>query len=138
MTVGRDPEIEEGVTIHGETLDIIDWLQYCFEKLEAGAENEIMNDPFYTPRTDFLSDEKIDEVIVELDKKLDYEIDNSLDYHRARSGADAKTEFHRLGQQARRYLVEGLMRIIDEWDEYREKSGVTTIDNWAIEFVDLC
>lgn len=116
MSYGRDSIVDEGVTITGFTLDMTDYLQDCFDKLEAGQEDLIMADPFYTPRGGPFSDEKVDRLIAALDEEYGKEIDNFRDHHAGRSGANTKPEWHRLGPRARRALAEGCMRIIEEWN----------------------
>jgi len=116
MAVGRASEWEAGVEITGLSLDIIDYLQDCYEKLEAGQEQLILSDPFYVPHDGPLSDAKVDALIAAIDGKFHHEITNFPTYHERRSGANAEPEFARLGPTARRAMAEGLTRILDEWD----------------------
>lgn len=119
MSVGRPDVVENGVTITGETQDITDWMQECFEKLEGGHEQDILSDPFYTPRTGALDAERVDQLIAELDREFALEIDQFPDYHDRRSGANAKPEWSRMGPTARRAMAEGFCRILEAWDDYR-------------------
>jgi len=118
MTAGRQSEYEGSTEIKGFSLDMIDYLQFCFEKLEAGLESEITIDPWYEPESGPLTDEKVNEVVEAIDKEFNHEIDNFPSYHYRRSGANAKPEFHRMGPAARRAMVEGLLRIKEEWAAY--------------------
>jgi hypothetical protein len=118
MSAGRPVEIEEGVTLSAYTLDVIEYLQDCFEKLEAGQEDLILSDPFYVPHDGPLSDEKIDRLIAAIDEEHDKEINSFPDYHRRRSGANAKPEWHRLSPRARRAVAEGCMRILEEHNSW--------------------
>jgi len=106
--------IEEGITLTPYTLDIVDYLQECFEKMEAGQEDLILADPFYVPASGPLSDEKVDRLISALDEEFGKEIDSFPGYHERRSGANAKTDWFRLSPRARRAMAEGCMRIIEE------------------------
>ncbi|SRR5581483_1757284 len=90
---------------------VTDYLQDCFEKLESGTEQAILRDPLAI-RDPALTDEEVDKVIAALDAEYDHEMEYSYSYHRTRSGATLKTEFHRLGPDARRAMVEGLDYLI--------------------------
>jgi hypothetical protein len=106
--------VEEGVTLTSYTLEFTDWIQHCYQLLEAGEEDRIISDPWYQ-RSDGrppLSDEQIDRVIEALDKEYEYELGTYPGYHRNRSGANALPEFHRMSARARRAMVEGIDRII--------------------------
>jgi hypothetical protein len=109
--------IEEGITLTAYTLEFTEYLQHCFELLDAGNEDQILSDPFYQ-REDGkppLTDEEIDTVIVALDAEYEYELGTYPGYHRNRSGANALPEFHRLSPRARRSMVEGIARIIEKY-----------------------
>ena len=108
--------VEEGVTLSPYTLEFTDWIQQCYELLEAGAEDRIFSDPFYE-RTDgrpTLTDEEIDAVINALDQEYAYELGTYPGYHRNRSGANALPEFNRMSPRARRAMVEGIDRIVSK------------------------
>ncbi len=111
---GYAARIEEGVTLSPYTLEFTDWIQHCYELLEAGEEDRIMSDPFYE-RADGkpqLTDEEIDAVIAALDQEYAYELGTYPGYHRNRSGANSLPEFNRMSPRARRAMVEGIDRII--------------------------
>ena len=108
------PVVEEGHIIPDEVVECIAWLQSCFEKLEAGQEELILSEPFYT-RADGkppLTDEDVSKIIDGLDAEFAFEIGSYPGYHRNRSGANATPQFCRLSPSARRALVEGLDGIL--------------------------
>src|SRR5947208_158001 len=90
--------VEEGVTLSPYTLEFTDWIQHCYDLLEAGEEDRIFSDPFYerTEGRPPLTDEEIDAVINALDQEYAYELGTYPGYHRNRSGANALPEFNRL------------------------------------------
>jgi len=106
--------IEEGVTLSPYTLEFTDWIQHCYDLVEAGEEDRIISDPWYerAEGRDPLTEEQIDAVIDALDKEYEYELGTYPGYHRNRSGANALPEFHRMSPRARRAMVEGIDRII--------------------------
>ena len=106
--------VEEGVTLSAFTNEVTAWLQQCFDLLEAGQEDRIPSDPWYTRATGrpILTDYLVDGMILALDAEYDMEIGTYPGYHRNRSGANARTGFDRLAPRARRALVEGLDRIV--------------------------
>src|ERR1044071_6617902 len=109
--------IEEGVTLSPYTLELTDWIQHCYELMDAGEEDRIISDPWYE-RSDGrepLTDEQIDAVIEALDKEYEYELGTYPGYHRNRSGANALPEFRRMSPRARRAMVEGIDRIIAKY-----------------------
>jgi hypothetical protein len=110
----REPRIEEGVTLSPYTLDVIDLLDRVFDALEAGAEGTLFVDPFYTPQSGPLTEEKIDALIAAIDHEFTFEVTTYASYHRNRSGSNATPEFHRLSAHGRRALAEGLAMLIEE------------------------
>lgn len=120
MTAGRPPVTDENVVLSGYVLDMTEFLQDCFEKLEEGHEDLILSDPFYTPRGGPFSDEKVDRLIAALDEEYGKEIDNYRAHHLQRSGANAKPDWHRMSKRARRAVAEGAARIIEEWADWDE------------------
>src|SRR5437016_5161755 len=108
------PIVEEGVLLTDDVLEVIAYLQDCFEKLERGDEHLILGDPFYQ-RPDGkppLTDDEVDKVIAAIDEEFTFEIGTYPGYHRNRSGASAPSDFHRLSPRARRAMVEGLDAIL--------------------------
>jgi hypothetical protein len=109
-----ETRIEEGVTLTPYTLEFTNWIQHCYDLLEAGQEDRIISDPWYE-RADGrppLTEEEINRVVEALDKEYEYELGTYPGYHRNRSGANALPEFHRMSPRARRAMVEGIDRII--------------------------
>lgn len=131
MSAGRPSENLEGTTLSGYTLDVIEYLQECLDAHERG--DNILADPFYIPKSGSLTDEQVDRVITALDEEFDKEIDGFPTYHERRSGANAKTDWHRLNASNRRALVEGLMRINEDWDAYQKAPPAPKIDDPSIE-----
>lgn len=124
MVAGRTTEMEGTTPISGYTLDIIEYMQYCYERMDSGRENEIIGDPWYTPRRGPISEETVDKLIEEMDHEFSKEIDGFPSYHFRRSGANATPDFRRLGPTARRAMAEGLLRIIEEWDDWNTANGL--------------
>jgi hypothetical protein len=122
--------VEEGVTLSPYTLEFTDWIQHCYDLLEAGQEDRIISDPWYTRPSGrpMLTDEEIDKVISELDREYEVELGTYPGYHRNRSGANALPEFHRLSPRARRALVEGCDRIITKYWRQSEVRQAEEID----------
>jgi hypothetical protein len=104
------PRIEEGVELRDVTLEVIDYLQDVYDKLETGLETHIIGDPFYQRANGLppFSDEQVDRVIAAIDEEFATEIGQYPGYHRNRSGANATPDFWRLTATARRAVVEGL------------------------------
>jgi hypothetical protein len=104
------PRIEEGVELRDVTLEVIDYLQDVYDKLEAGLEHHIIGDPFYQRANGQppFSDEQVDRVIAAIDEEFAAEIGQYPGYHRNRSGANSTPDFWRLNPTARRSVVEGL------------------------------
>jgi hypothetical protein len=104
------PRVEEGVELRDVTIEVIDYLQDVYNKLQAGMEHHIIGDPFYQ-RTDgrpSLTDEQVDRVIAAIDEEFATEIGQYPGYHRNRSGANSTPDFWRLSPTGRRCVVEGL------------------------------
>lgn len=120
--------VEEGVTISGYVLEFIEYIGNCFDLLEDGREDEIFCDPFYVrdENREYISDEKVDEVINAIDAEYTYEIGTYPSYHRNRSNSNATADFSRLSKSARRGMVEGIDRIISKWEkiEAEEKAAL--------------
>jgi hypothetical protein len=108
------PIVQEGVVLGDDVLEIIEYLQDCFEKLERGDDSLILGDPFYQRASGKppLTDEEVDRVISAIDAEFAFEIGNYPGYHRNRSGANAPVDFNRLTPRARRAMVEGLDAIL--------------------------
>lgn len=121
MSANRPAVTEEGIMLSPFTQDCTEWLQHCFECLERGE--DILSDPFYQPRR-AISDASVDNLIQALDEEFDKEMDGFPAYHFRRSGANKKTEWHRLSARNRRALVEGLHRILEEHEDYEAASRV--------------
>jgi hypothetical protein len=109
------PIIEEGVYLDDVVIEVIAFMQDCFDKLERGEEDQILADPFFErPRgKPPLTDEEIDGIISAIDSEFTHEITNYLDYHRNRSGANAAPEFARMSPRSRRAMVEGIEAIME-------------------------
>ncbi|MEA2639153.1 MAG: hypothetical protein QOF51_547 [Chloroflexota bacterium] len=106
--------VEEGVHLSPYTCEITDYLQHAFELLDAGDEDRIIGDPWFT-RDDGLpplSDEDVDRVIAAIDSEFETEIRIYASYHLNHSGANWVPEFNRLSPRARRAVVEGLDAIL--------------------------
>jgi len=97
------------------TLDCIEWLQSCLDTHERGE--DILSDPFYQPRRQ-ISEESVDNLIDALDEEFNKEVDQFPAYHQRRSGANKRTDWHRLSDRNRRAMVEGLHRILEEHEDY--------------------
>jgi hypothetical protein len=119
---------EENVYLSPLVLEITDCLQWAFELLNAGQEERILSDPFYT-RSDGLpplTEADVDRVIAALDAEYDAEMRGARSHHLQRSGATERTEIHRLSPRARRALVERIDAIftkhqgIDQTEPRRE------------------
>lgn len=96
-----------------KTKAVIDWLQLCYEFLEAGEEGKIPSNLFYQSRRGVLTDDYVDRMIAKIDGEFVYELTKYPEYHyRNADGANTPPEFHRLGRNARRALVEGLDRAL--------------------------
>lgn len=108
------PRTEENVLLEDDVLEVIAYLQDCFEKLDRGDEDMILGDPFYqrSGGKPPLSDEEIDRVVAAIDAEFTQELGSHPDYHRNRSGANASPAFDRLAPRARRAMVEGLDAIL--------------------------
>jgi hypothetical protein len=108
------PRTEEGVVLHDDVLEIIAYLQDCFDKLNRGEEDRILGDPFYRrpEGKPNMTDEEIDRVVAAIDEEFAHEIGAYPGYHRNRSGANAPADFQRLSPRARRAMVEGLEAIL--------------------------
>ncbi len=108
---------------HAETT----WaVQEVFEAMEAGKADHLTPDPFYQ-RADGkppFSDEDIDRIILAIDEEYDTEMRVYPVHHLNRSGADARTELHRLPPLARRYLVELLDAIKSKHRDIDQSSPV--------------
>lgn len=119
------PRTEEGVVLHDDVLEIIAYLQDCFDKLGRGEEDRILGDPFYR-RPDGkppLTDEAVDRVVAAIDEEFAHEIGSYPGYHRNRSGANAAADFHRLSPRARRAMVEGLEAILARHQAQKAEQG---------------
>jgi len=108
------PMVQEGVVLTDDVLEIIAYLQDCFEKLDRGEEHLILGDPFYQRANDKppLTDEEVDKVIAAIDEEFAFEIGTYPGYHRNRSGANAPADFRRMSPRSRRAMVEGLDAIL--------------------------
>jgi len=109
------PIIEEGVYLDDVVIEVIGFMQDCFDKLERGEEDQILADPYFE-RPDGkppLSEEEIDRIIAAIDSEFAHEITNYLDYHRNRSGANFAPDFNRMSARARRAMVEGIEAIME-------------------------
>jgi hypothetical protein len=108
------PIVQEGVVLGDDVLEVIAYLQDCFDKLDRGEEHLILGDPFYQRAANKppLTDEEVDKVVAAIDQEFAFEIGNYPDYHRNRSGATAPADFGRLSPRARRAMVEGLDAIL--------------------------
>ncbi len=109
------PIIEEGVYLDDVVIEVIGFMQDCFDKLERGEEDMILADPFFERPNGKppLTDEEVDRVIAAIDSEFAHEINNYLDYHRNRSGANSPPEFSRMSPRARRAMVEGIEAIME-------------------------
>jgi len=109
------PIIEEGVYLDDVVIEVIAYLQDCFERLERGEEDQILADPYYERPGGKppLSDDEIDRVVAAIDSEFVHEISNYLDYHRNRSGANSPPEFLRMSARARRAMVENIEAIME-------------------------
>jgi hypothetical protein len=108
------PTIEEGVYLDDVVIEVIAFMQDCFNRLERGEEDMILADPFFERPGGKppLTDDEIDRIIAAIDSEFVHEITNYLDYHRNRSGANAAPEFTRMSPRARRAMVEGIEAIM--------------------------
>jgi hypothetical protein len=111
-----EPRTEEGIHLSSYTLEVTEWIQRCYELLDAGDEDRILSDPFYERANGKppLTDDEIDAVIKALDDEYAHELGTYPGYHRNRSGATALPEFHRMSPRARRAMVEGIDRIVSK------------------------
>ena len=94
--------------------EVTTFMGEVFRALEAGQADTLQPDPFYV-RADGrppLTDEQVDDLIVLLDQEYDNEMERFASHHLSRSGAEARTEMHRLPPAARRYLAEGVDEIV--------------------------
>jgi len=110
--------IEESVTLSPQTLEITDYLQFCYEAMEAGEEDRITSDPFYTRTGDRapMTQETADAMIEGLDAEYATELGTYPGYHRNRSGANALPEFSRLSPRARLAMAEGIDAIAERYE----------------------
>lgn len=109
------PVIMEGITLSDYTVAIIEYLQRCYDSMEAGE--AIPGDPFFKRdlgKPDF-SDADVERVVAAIDAEFHHEITTYAGYHKNRSGADHDTEFSRLSLQDKRAMVEGLDYIAREF-----------------------
>lgn len=106
----------EGTWIQPWEAEVTMFIQHVFEELEAGNAAHLLPDPFYVRAEDRppLTDADCDRLIEALDEEYDSEMGLHPGHHKDRSGAMARTEMHRLPPLTRRYLAEGLDRIIDK------------------------
>jgi len=109
------PIIEEGVYLDDVVIEVISFMQDCFDKLDRGEEDLILADPYFERPGGKppLTDDEVDRVIAAIDSEFAHEITNYLDYHRNRSGANAAPEFARMSARARRAMVEGIEAIME-------------------------
>jgi hypothetical protein len=109
------PIIEEGVYLDDVVIEVISFMQDCFDKLERGEEDLILADPYFERPGGKppLTDDEVDRVIAAIDSEFAHEITNYLDYHRNRSGANFAPEFARMSARARRAMVEGIEAIME-------------------------
>lgn len=108
------PQNIEGIVVTDDTLEVIAYLQTCYEQMERGEEDHILGDPFYQRAggKPMLTDEEVDKVVAAIDAEFATEIGQYPGYHRNRSGATHTPDFHRLSARARRAMVEGLDAIL--------------------------
>ena len=114
---------EDGVYISPCLQELVDWLDDCLEKLDAGEENLIMSDPYFDSG---LSDETVDALIADIDEDIATELGKYTGYHRNRSGANAPPEYHRLGPSARRALAEGCLQILKRHEVMEDEQRAST------------
>lgn len=94
---------------------VIACLQECFADLEAGDPVRLARwhaDPYFD-RTPPITPADADRLIETLDARMDQEIDRFPDYHKRRSGANAKPAWHRLPPAARLGLAQRLARVVE-------------------------
>ncbi len=101
-------------------------LQSVFEELEAGHADHLTPDPFYVRASGRppLTDADCDRLVAALDEEYDKEMRAQSGYHFSRSGATARTELHRLPPLARRFLAEGIDRILDKHQSIDQSAPV--------------
>ncbi len=111
--VGAGGQWYENTWICPEDAEITMAIQEAFDALEAGTTEHLLPNPFYLPPDGLqpLTDAQIEHFIEALDEEYDKEINSYASHHRTRSGAEAKTELHRLPWNARRWLAEQIETI---------------------------
>lgn len=115
----RPSEVEEGITVHGHSLDCMDYLHEVLGMMESGQADRLVPDPFYRSRNwdGVIPEERIDRLIEALDAEFAVEIGNHPQYHRNRSGATHTPDFCRLTATQRRAVAEELDRINARYEE---------------------
>jgi len=119
------PIIEEGVYLDDVVIDVISFMQDCFDKMERGEEDLILADPYFERPNGKppLSEDEIDRIIAAIDSEFSHEITNYLDYHRNRSGANFAPEFSRMSPRARRAMVEGIEAIMESHAQRQQETA---------------
>ena len=119
------PIIEEGVYLDDVVIEVITFMQECFDKLERGEENLILADPYFERPGGKppLTDDEIERIIAAIDSEFAHEISNYLDYHRNRSGANYAPEFSRMSPRGRRAMVEGIEAIMEAHARREQQSA---------------
>lgn len=99
-------------------IEITACLQEAFTDLESGDPARIARwypDPYYE-RTPDITQADADRLIAALDQEYAQEIDGYPEYHKRRSGANAKPDWYRLPGPARLGLAQRLARIADSFE----------------------
>lgn len=99
-----------------EVKEVIAWLQFCYEMLEAGQEDRIPYDPFYKSSRfpeGVITDDYVERVVKVIEAEFVFELIRYPAYHfQHADGATVPPEFTRLSSQGRRAMVQGLDRLI--------------------------
>lgn len=104
--------------------EVTAFLREVFDALEAGQAGHLIPDPFHQRPEGRapLTDEQVDDLITLLDAEYDHEMKSYAAHHLNRSGAEARTEMHRLPPLARRYLAETVDEIVARHESIDQKA----------------